>query len=92
MFEQLKSIKTCKLSVNKDKTCIFAQHHGKKVLCKSVIGWWHELDVELHEKCFVKADARDKLMWRNRQLYGWEKGPGTKKKDHAWAKRQREEF
>ena len=92
MFEQLKSIQTCELSVNDDKTCIFAHHHGKKVLCKSVIGWWHDLDTELHETCFAKANGRDKLLWRNRQLYGWKKGPGAKKKNHAWAEKQKKEF
>jgi len=92
MFEELQSIHKCPLSQEEDNLCIFAQPVENTVHCKLVFGWWHDLNITLHEKCFNTLRNKDKLLWRNRQLHGWAKGKGTKKKDHAYAKLQRTKF
>ena len=33
-----------------------------------VIGWWHDLDIKHHTKCFMKIKKRDRLAWRNKML------------------------
>ena len=91
-FDKLQSIHKCPLSPNADQLCIFAQPVQETVHCKAVFTWWHDLDIALHDKCFNTLLSRDKLLWRNRQLHGWTKGKGTKKKNHAHAKLQRTKF
>ena len=75
-------IHTCPFSPNSDQTCIFAQPVENTIHCKAVLTWWHDLDIALHDRCFDRLKNRDKLLWRNRQLYGWKKGPGTKPKNN----------
>lgn len=92
VFDQLQAIHKCPLSPADDQLCIFAQPVKDTVHCKAVFGWWDDLDIALHDKCFNTILGRDKLLWRNRQLHGWTKGKGTKKKDHAYARLQRKKF
>tara|TARA_Y100001963_G_scaffold29905_1_gene40820 strand:+ start:1161 stop:1445 length:285 start_codon:yes stop_codon:yes gene_type:complete len=92
VFDKLQAIHKCPLSPADDQLCIFAQPVKDTVHCKAVFGWWDDLDIALHDKCFNTILGRDKLLWRNRQLHGWTKGKGTKKKDHAYARLQRKKF
>tara|TARA_R100000664_G_C2685074_1_gene91461 strand:+ start:101 stop:352 length:252 start_codon:yes stop_codon:yes gene_type:complete len=78
VFDQLQAIHKCPLSPDDDKLCIFAQPMPETTYCKAVVNWWHDLDIALHDRCFDRLQKRDKLLWRNRQLHGWKKGPGTK--------------
>ena len=81
-MKKMDFIHQCPLSPNLDKTCIFAQPVKNTIHCKSVLLWWHDLDIALHDRCFDTLKNRDKLLWRNRQLHGWKKGPGTKPKNN----------
>ena len=92
VFDKIESIAKCPLSTHDDQLCIFAQKVKKTVHCKAVIGWWDNLDIALHDKCFDTIKNRDKLLWRNRQLHGWKKGARSNKKDKAYAKLQRTKF
>ena len=71
---------------------MFAEPAQDTIFCKAVITWWHDLDIALHDRCFDRLLGRDKLLWRNRQLHNWKKGPGTKPKDKNFAKQQRQNF
>ena len=33
-----------------------------------VIGWWHDLDIKHHTRCFMKIKKRDRLAWRNKMI------------------------
>jgi len=67
-MQKMDFIHKCPLSHEEDKTCVFAMPVGDTVHCKEVFGWWHDLDIKLHDKCFSKLWSRDKLLWRNRQI------------------------
>ena len=91
-MEKMDFIHKCPLSQNEDKLCMFAEPAQDTIFCKAVITWWHDLDIALHDRCFDRLLGRDKLLWRNRQLHNWKKGPGTKPKDKNFAKQQRQNF
>ena len=91
-MEKMDFIHKCPLSQNEDKLCMFAEPAQDTIFCKAVITWWHDLDIALHDRCFDTLKNRDKLLWRNRQLHNWKKGPGTKPKDKNFAKQQRQNF
>ena len=91
-MEKMDFIHKCPLSQNEDKLCMFAEPAQNTIFCKAVITWWHDLDIALHDRCFDRLLGRDKLLWRNRQLHNWKKGPGTKPKDKNFAKQQRQNF
>ena len=81
-FDQINAIYTCPLSHDENKLCVFALPVGDTIHCKAVITWWDDLDIALHDKCFVRLKGRDKLLWRNRQLHGWKKSLGSKPKNN----------
>ena len=91
-MQKMDFIHKCPLSHEEDKTCIFAMPVKDTIHCKAVINWWHNLDIALHDKCFHRLQGRDKLLWRNRQLHGWAKGKGSKKKNKDYARMQRKKF
>jgi len=33
-----------------------------------VMGWWHDLDIKHHTKCFMKIKKRDRLAWRKKMI------------------------
>ena len=92
VFDKLQAIHKCPLSPHENKLCVFAMPVKETVHCKAVLGWWNDLDIKLHDCCFGILRGRDKLLWRNRQLHGWTKGKGTKKKNKRHARLQRTKF
>tara|TARA_R100001440_G_scaffold28498_1_gene46143 strand:+ start:784 stop:1011 length:228 start_codon:yes stop_codon:yes gene_type:complete len=67
-MQKMDFIHKCPLSHEDDKTCVFAVPVKDTVHCKQIFGWWDNLDVRLHDRCFGKLRSRDKLLWRNRQI------------------------
>ena len=36
--------------------------------CSMVEGWYHDLSIKHHKKCFLKLKSRDKLSFRNKMM------------------------
>jgi len=48
--------------------------------CSMVEGWYHDLSIKHHNKCFLRLLARDKLSFRNRMLRLEEEKENSKSK------------
>ena len=59
----------CKLSPEGDKMCPWAiARDDGDTWCSMVEGWYHDLSIKHHKKCFLKLKSRDKLSFRNKMM------------------------
>tara|TARA_A100001201_G_scaffold142021_1_gene139019 strand:+ start:2022 stop:2243 length:222 start_codon:yes stop_codon:yes gene_type:complete len=67
-MQKMDFIHKCCFSDQDDQSCVFAMPVKDGVQCKAIGNWWNNWNVKLLDQCFIKMRARQKLMWRNRQL------------------------